>query len=450
MRNRVLLPFVHLGSGLDVPKKKITVPTDTSQITLFPLADLPEPFRKAVPAVHVAPQSGAISLQQGKMFNALIKNAIEQNKQGERVWFEYQILDLIEDVGLNTKNRDYVKATVNSLVGFVVNWDHLSGKSEWNASGLIAGAKMSGSTLKYQFSDNMRELLMNPQTYARIDMRIARSFKRGHALTLWENVVRYEGVGRTPKLSVESIRDLLLGLDWREGSYSQYKIFKSRVLQPALIEINEVSDHEIEMAEFKNGRAIAAVQFSIKPKRKPEITQEADLDLVGGMTKLGIPLAEARKLASTHSNDAIRKAIDYTEQRVQKTGVEPVAQVGAYFRKAVEGGWEVANSTPAEKPPKAPIESGDELKIKLHAQYAAHRTEQIRGFFNELDATEQEKYVSQYNEQQPSEVLRLSGSKKVKKSAESAFFGWLATAVWGEPTDADLLSFVLQVGKPIA
>lgn len=99
------------------------------------------------------------------MFNALIKNAIEQNKIVERLWFEYPIGQLISDVGLNSKNREYVKATINSLVGFVVNWDHLSESREWNASGLVAGAKISGSLLRYQFSDNMRELLMNPRIY---------------------------------------------------------------------------------------------------------------------------------------------------------------------------------------------------------------------------------------------------------------------------------------------
>ncbi|KND57276.1 Protein involved in initiation of plasmid replication [Candidatus Burkholderia verschuerenii] len=282
-----------------VTKTKETA-SEPTQIALFQVPELPEPFRKAVPAVHIAPQSGPISLQQAKMFNALIKNAIEQNKQGERVWFEYPVGQLINDVGLNSKNRDYVKSTINSLVGFVVNWDHLSDSREWNASGLVAGAKISGSTLRYQFSDNMREILMNPRIYASIDMRIAREFKRGHALTLWENVVRYEGIGRTPKMSVDTLRDFPLGLDWASGSYAQYKTFKSRVLLPALEEINRIADHEITYHEFKTGRTVTEVQLTINAKKKPEITQEDDLDLLSSVTAFGIPVSEARKLLSEH------------------------------------------------------------------------------------------------------------------------------------------------------
>jgi hypothetical protein len=73
------------------------------QIALFQMPEMPDPFRKAVPAIHIAPKTGPISLQQAKTWNALIKNAIEQRKEGERTWFEYSIGDLISDVGLNSK-----------------------------------------------------------------------------------------------------------------------------------------------------------------------------------------------------------------------------------------------------------------------------------------------------------------------------------------------------------
>jgi hypothetical protein len=436
-------PKSPLTSDLTVPKKNDTK-AEPTQIALFQIPELPEPFRKAVPAVHIAPQAGPISLQQAKMFNALIKNAIEQNKEGERVWFEYTVGELISDVGLNTKNRDYVKATINSLVGFVVNWDHLSGKPEWNASGLVAGAKLSGSTLKYQFSENIREILMNPRIYASIDMRIAREFKRGHSLTLWENVVRYEGVGRTPRLSVDTLRDLLLGMDWKRGSYAQYKTFKSRVLLPALEEINRIADHEVLLQEFKVGRTIAEVQFTISGKPKPEVLKEDDLDLLGSITKLEIPLTEARKLLAEHGSDAIERALSYTDQRVNKKNAQPIENVGAYFRKALSGGWQLeeprGNATRKVVASEARHEQAeDQLLSKLQA----YRAGEARGYFNELDANEQTKYVSQYNEQQIAAPLKISSGKKPKKAAESAFFNWLAEQVWGKPSDRDLLTFLL-------
>jgi len=440
--------YCYLSARLRTPvlKKKSQVTEAPSQIALFQMPDLPEPFRKAVPAVHIAPQAGPISLQQAKMFNALIKNAIEQNKTGERVWFEYLIQDLIRDVGLNSKNRDYVKATVNSLVGFVVNWDHLSGpKPEWNASGLIAGAKISGSLLKYQFSDNIRELLMNPRVYASIDMRIAREFKRSHSLTLWENVVRYEGVGRTPRLSVAAIRDIMLGLDWPGGSYAQYKTFKNRVLAPAIDEINHIADHEIELHEFKQGRSIAEVQFTIVSKRRPDVDDEAELDALSAVTKYGIPLSEARRLLSQHGAQAIRSAGEYTEERLKKKNAPALDNAGAYFRKALLGGWQadgnrnITGRTIASSATASTVLAEDRLLVQL----AAFRADEARSYFKELDPADQSKYLDDYNASQSSAVLKFSASKKPSKSAETAFFHWLSEIVWGKPTDRDLLTFLL-------
>lgn len=410
------------------------------------MPDAPEPFKKAVPAVHIAPQSGPISLQQAKMFNALIKNAIEQNRGGERVWFEYSLKSLIDDVGLNSKNRDYVKATLNSLVGFVVNWDHLAGaKPEWNASGLIAAAKISGSLLSYQFSDNIRELLMNPRIYASIDMRIAREFKRGHSLTLWENVVRYEGVGRTPRISVKAIRDIMLGLDWPKSSYEQYKVFKSRVLLPAMAEINNIADHEVELHEFKLGRSVQEVQFTIVTKRKDESSDELDLDSLGAVTKLGIPISEARRLLGEYGNESVALALRHTEERLKKKNSAPLDNVGAYFRRALAGGWQPSDARTVKS---ASIDdgarSGAKSEDKLVSKFAAYRADEARRYFNELDTADQTKYIADYNGSQPSPLLQISAQKRAGKAAEISFFQWLAVTVWGQPTDRDLLTFLLS------
>ncbi|WP_256259013.1 replication initiation protein [Burkholderia ubonensis] len=417
------------------------------QIALFQMPEMPDPFRKAVPAIHIAPKTGPISLQQAKTWNALIKNAIEQRKEGERTWFEYSIGDLISDVGLNSKNREYVKATINSLLGFVVNWDQLAAKSEWNASALLAGAKISGGTLKYQFSDNISELLLSPEVYASIDMRIARTFKRGYALTLWENVVRYEGVGQTGKMKVNTLRDLLLGMDWAQGSYAEYKIFKSRILVPALREINDVSDHEIVMKEEKTGRSVTEVRFFITPKRKSEATSEEDLDVLTAMTKLSVPLSEARKLLGQHGPEAVRQALAYTDVRVKKKNAQPLDNVASYFRKALANGYQLENGR--GKPDSSVVSiasSPEQAEDKLLSKLLAERAEQARGYFNELDSGEQADCVSRYNESQMASQLKLVANNKPKKAAEQAFFHWLAEDVWGKPTDRDLLNFVLAGG----
>ncbi|WP_429838258.1 hypothetical protein [Burkholderia gladioli] len=75
---------------------------------------LPEPpdlLRKAVQAIHIAPKSGKLGLQQRKMFSSLIKNAIAQEK-GNQAWRAFVGVGALSlDSGLNSNNTAYVKET---------------------------------------------------------------------------------------------------------------------------------------------------------------------------------------------------------------------------------------------------------------------------------------------------------------------------------------------------
>jgi len=185
-----------------MPRKPAIKGSD-KQVSLFQTPEPPDLLRKAVQAIHIAPKSGKIGLQQRKMFSSLIKNALRQEAfEPGRTSFSISIAALSHESGLNSNNTKYVKDTVNSLISTVVNWDYLAAdrSTVWKASGLLAGAELEQSVLKYSFSDQIRSELLNPEIYALIDMRIAREFRRSHSLALWENTVRYEGIGITAKI----------------------------------------------------------------------------------------------------------------------------------------------------------------------------------------------------------------------------------------------------------
>ncbi|SDV46085.1 replication initiation protein [Chitinasiproducens palmae] len=418
-----------------------------AQIALFQTPEPPEPFKKAVQAVHIAPKSGAITLQQAKMFNALIKNAIAQHGDDQRLTFEYSVRDLIEDVGLNSNNRNYVKATINSLVGTVVNWDHLmhDSRSVWKASGLLSGAEIDGSRLRYNFSDQIRELLLNPVMYAMIDMRITRQFKRGHSLTLWENVVRYEGVGRTGRIPIKTFRELFLGQDSAKSSYREYKIFKSRILIPAMREVNEVTDHTVELIEYKHGRSVAEVQFTITRKPSAKSGDEVDAEMLRAVTRLGVLPSEARKLIAEYGDERIRQAIEYTNERLGKKNAPAIDNVAAYFRRTLSEGWKsnlsgAGSPLPSKDSPSATNGLSPE---DLKNRYLASQVPLAKDYLKELAVEDQSALVEEYNAQVSVKQLRMSLSRKPSAMAERSFLGWVAERTWGEPSDRDLLQFLL-------
>ena len=60
-----------------MPRKPASKGSD-KQVSLFQTPEPPDLLRKAVQAIHIAPKSGKIGLQQRKMFSSLIKNALRQ------------------------------------------------------------------------------------------------------------------------------------------------------------------------------------------------------------------------------------------------------------------------------------------------------------------------------------------------------------------------------------
>ncbi|MDE1140356.1 MAG: replication initiation protein [Paraburkholderia tropica] len=409
----------------------------------------PDLFRKAVPAIHIAPKSGSISLQQRKMFSSLIKNAIRQDSlEPGRSSFEITISALSQDVDLNSNNTEYVKETINSLISTVVNWDYLTQdkRSIWKASGLLAGAELERSVLRYTFSEQIRGELLNPEIYAMIDMRITRQFRKAHSLALWENVVRYEAVGVTARFPLATLRDLILGQDTSAQSYKLYKQFKSRVLVPCIKEVNEISDHNFELIEHKVGRSVVALQFRVTRKPETDPSQELRANetlLIGEMSKFSIPVSEARRLFKQYGEEKIRTAVAYTAARVAQKNATPLANVAAYFRKALMQGYELpgANAAAGAAPDAGKArESQDQVKDR----YIAAKINEARSYFNELEYDDQTALIKRYNETVGMDKLKVSTSKVPSKMASTNFFRWVVLDTWGQPTATDLLEFLLS------
>ncbi|CAB3797651.1 hypothetical protein LMG28688_04569 [Paraburkholderia caffeinitolerans] len=430
-------------------KKADAGDADKQGALVFQQGQPPDLFRKAVPAIHIAPKSGSISLQQRKMFSSLIKNAIRQDSlESGRSSFEITISALSQDVDLNSNNTEYVKETINSLISTVVNWDYLTQdkRSIWKASGLLAGAELERSVLRYTFSEQIRGELLNPEIYAMIDMRITRQFRKAHSLALWENVVRYEAVGMTARFPLATLRDLILGQDTSAQSYKLYKQFKSRVLVPCIKEVNEISDHNFELIEHKVGRSVVALQFRVTRKPETDPSQELRANetvLISEMSKFNVPVSEARRLLKQYGEEKIRTAVAYTAARVAQKNAAPLANVAAYFRKALMQGYQLPGANTASgtstDSPKA-RESQDQVKDR----YIAAKIAEARAYFNELEHDDQTALIKRYNETVGMDKLKVSMTKVPSKMASTNFFRWVVLDTWGQPTAADLLEFLLS------
>ncbi|MFX8067392.1 hypothetical protein ABTK78_20115, partial [Acinetobacter baumannii] len=63
--------------------------------------------------------------------------------------------------------------------------------------------------------------------------------------------------------------------------------------------------------------------------------ESQDLDLLGDIAKLGVPMSEARRLMRGHGPASVRAALDYTRKRLVDKKSLPLNNPAAYFRNAL-------------------------------------------------------------------------------------------------------------------
>jgi hypothetical protein len=409
------------------------------QISLFAVRETPDPFRKAVQVLHSKPKS-PLSLLQRKLGNAWLKNAIE-NQPDKDGWWQLGIKALATDIGFDSNNRQYLKESAEALMSIVFDWDVIAPadkKVKWKASVLFPEVEVLSDAVRYQFSSQMRELMINPEIYALIDMNIVRKFRRAASLGIWEFCVRFERIERTSEVPWEKFRDMILGESADNKTYQEYKFFKSKVLNPGIAEINAESNHTITLIESKIGKRVSVISFSVVRKVAPEPVVEDDrlAEIIAELVKFGVPQSEARKISKSNTFDVIKGALDYTKRRIADKKSSKIENPAAYFRNALTNHYAPSDETPQQT---AKPRGSSEKSLDIKTAYASHQLAEAEHYFAELDPDDQASIIEHYNLQQTSVTLQLK--KKTSKVAQVGFFQWLAKSTWGDPSAEELLEF---------
>jgi hypothetical protein len=419
------------------------------QISLFANREVPDPFRKAVEILHNKPKA-PLTLLQRKLFNALVKHAIEKPAD-DRGWWSITLRSLQVDVGFDSNNREYLKESARALMAIVFEWDQMAPQTKrgaWKASVMFPEVELHPDQMKFQVSSHLRELMLKPDIYAMIDMSIVRRFRRGPSLAIWEFCVRYEKIGRSAEVQWRIFRDMVLGETADSKTYQEYKHFKSKVLNTSIAEINSESNLTIDLIETKVGRSVATIRFDIARKQVDTevIESGAGLELLGELIKLGVMQSEAKKLLKQHPVEQLRATLEYTRRRQADKRGDKLANPAAYFRHALANGYATVEVSAAAQEGRttadatAEGQSARSKKLDLREAFMQARSIEAEGYFKELDAADQALLIERYNSQQTLAALRLNG-KRVSKASEIAFKRWLAMDLWGEPGAEQLLEF---------
>ena len=149
-----------------------------------------------------------------------------------------------------------------------------------------------------------------------------------YAHRLYEMMMQWRKSQQVPYISYQELRTRF-EIDSKE--YKRMSNFKSRVLEPALKQINELTDIKVSYVQEKKGRSIIGFTFKYKFKDKPKKTLK-DIDAVTKPNNDSTSKQSQRKIPTmtdkqrnTFANKLLKNfdfIRDYNSQTVGKKGEE--------------------------------------------------------------------------------------------------------------------------------
>ena len=178
----------------------------------------------------------------------------------------FRVSDLAKIMGVPSDNlyRD-LKKTCKSIMGKIIEIQKADGS--WELFNIISHAE-------YKSQKGCIEITVNKQAepYLLQLKELFTSFKLGNAMSMNSKyAIRIYQVCKAnlfKKSYVLSLDELKLQLKLTQKSYQEYSCIRTKVLQPALKEINEKTDINITYEEIKVGRKVVSLKMFVSEKAK--------------------------------------------------------------------------------------------------------------------------------------------------------------------------------------
>lgn len=203
-----------------------------------------------------------LSVQEQKIILFLISQLTPEQKE-----FEYQTFDIIDfcDIcGIDNSsggNYEYLRKAIQNL----------SDKSMWvigqqkdTLMRWISNAQIEKGTGKIQlrFDEEMKPFLLDlKDRYTQFDLIYTLTMRSKYGVRLYEILKSYEKLNEPVSFSIERFQ-VMIG-----STYTRWQDIKRRIIEPAVAELNEVSDLQVSFSYKKKGRSVVEVIFHIVTKR---------------------------------------------------------------------------------------------------------------------------------------------------------------------------------------
>jgi hypothetical protein len=415
-----------------------------------------EIVRRANETIAVNPSKGKITPVVRRLFNCMLFIAQQQGSpDGAATIYRWPLVDLARLAHFTSSDLATIKDHIRAMRENEVMWSIVSEKEErWGVSGMITQAEIirrSGEPtfVEWALPPKISARMLDPSFYTSLSMQIHSSLRSGASIALYEICSRYAtNPGHlTMRAHWKWWVPRLTGND-NDGAHKDYKYFKRDVLNVAVREVNAIAKDElqIELIQYKAGRVIQELQFKVtQTNPQKELPLQFDGELVELVTRVGLSEKAAREIINAHDAEFIRKTVALVEERAADKQQPPLRSKAAWFKRALADKY--ANAVPAKPVKPAPKqETPEERKAKAMDKLIAHRCSEAHKLYMELDIPEQSDLREAFAEWTTYQPHRQEIRNRALStpSVKAAFCDWFAKRTWGEPTETELLEFMLS------
>lgn len=220
---------------------------------------------------------------------------------------------------------------------------------QWISEQLMGSVKIGKGRIQFRIPPLMLRHITGPDKHHWLNLCITASFSQTYARAIYDFVIPYVAAGVTDWIELDVMRRWPGKLG---TSASEFKHFRPKYLDPAVRQINELSDIEVNYetrADSETSRKINKIRFRMKRKdtvaamlsRQPDAH---DL-LLTLKEEFGLSAKQFDVIAEhriSWTDERIQQAIEYTRFRLNQGKV--TKSPAGYLMKALSHNWQVSEA----------------------------------------------------------------------------------------------------------
>lgn len=256
------------------------------------------------------------------------------------------------------------------------------------------------------YPPTIEEQIIDPQRWAVIELDVVAQLTTYTAVALYEIVARYrDSPGQlTPKRKAEFWVPILRGSSTSKDR--EWRKFKGEFVQPAISQINEVSELEVGIIEHKyGGRKVIDVQFSVRRRKKatPSPATPVDISVVSFGLELGVTQMQVEQLLEQYGDERMKVGLASLKRRMANAALAPVGKPYKYLSETLSNLPQVPTQQVVPDGPKQDIErqrgyvpvNMAELTQEAGDRFRRERIERVSAVFLKLEQAEMDRWMDQ-------------------------------------------------------